>query len=307
MSIEYPYRNYLFLYGASTKVEVINYVETKCVPEEKTLLQQILSDWAEASATFQSIEETEKGEAEKIQVQEIPPEFYAEIKEVENDFLFKQTFSLLPYDFKVVEIDRLVACQRAVNLDYVDILKSRVPANPTLSDLIKICLAPPKQVKPPAEQVLALNAYTFTSENLDFRFLGGFKKSLTQDDILSCQAGGYPLAAIVLLVGLGSSAMNVLAYRNRFILNNGFHRAYALRSLGVTHIPVVIQRVTNPQIEMAPVVADLPSEYLLGAARPALMKDFLNPKLTKQLKVKAWNKVVQVQWVAQQFSIPIVG
>lgn len=31
----------------------------------------------------------------------------------------------------------------------------------------------------------------------------------------------------------------------RLVLNNGFHRVYALRRQGVTHIPVVIQRDGN--------------------------------------------------------------
>ncbi len=307
MSTQYLYRNSLFLYGAGAKAEVMNYVRTLCIPEEQDSLPQIIGDWTSASKHFQEIVQTEKGEAEKIDVKAVPAEFTSKLEDIANDHLFKQTFSLLPFEFKLVEADRLVAGQRSVNLDYVEALGKQVPTNPTISDLIDFCLSPQKQVKLPAEQMLGQNVYSFTSENLDFRFLGGFRKLLTEEDIKASTAGGYPQAAIVLLVGLGNSTMNVLAFRNRYVLNNGFHRAYALRSIGVTHIPILVQRVGNQQLEFPPAVADLPREYLLGAERPALMKDFLNPQLTRKLRVKAQNKIVQVQWTASQFPIPIVG
>jgi hypothetical protein len=52
------------------------------------------------------------------------------------------------------------------------------------------------------------------------------------------------------------------------VLNNGFHRVYALRAMAITDTPVVIQHVGNPQLEFPPQVAGLPKEYLLGVAAP---------------------------------------
>jgi len=307
LPVEYPFRSYQFLLGAGAKAEVVNYVRTQCVPEEDENLDTIIAAWVEANRHFRLIERNEIGIAEQIELRDVPEDCDALIRRVEEDFLFKKSFSLLPYEFKLVQIDRLVASQRAVNLDYVGTLKARIPAKPTIPDLIDFCLSTPKNTKPPAEQILAPNVHSYTSENLDFRFLGGFQKALTESDLQACVAGGFPLAAVVLLVGLGSSSMNSLAAGNRIVLNNGFHRAYALRSMGVTHIPLVVQRVTNPQLEIPPIIADLPREYVLGAPRPALVGDFFNPDLTRTFKVKARNKVVQVQWGANQFALPIVG
>ena len=307
MSVQYPYRKTLYLYGAAAKAEVMNYVRAFCIPEEASSLPSIVSAWAGASQRFHQIELEERGEAEKINVENLPPELAPRLKEISDDHLFKQTFSQLPFEFKLVELDRLAAGQRTVNLDYVDILKERIPRSPTDGDLIEFCLAPQKQVKLPAEQILGQNVYSFTSENVDFRFLGGFRKPLTEDDIKASTTGGYPLAAIVLLVGLGASSMNAFVYQHRYVLNNGFHRAFALRAVGVKQVPIVVQSVNNPQLEFPQVVAELPREYLLGANRPALMKDFFDSELTKELKAKAQNKIVQVQWNASQFIIPIAG
>ena len=165
-----------FLFGASAKAEVVNYVRTQSIPAEQDKLDETISDWVGANRHFRAIEQAEIGKAEQITLMDIPEEFSTFLKEVEDDFLFKQSFSLLPYEVKLVEIDKLVASQRAVNLDYVEILKKRVSPKPTIPELISFCLAPPKDITPPAEQILAQNVHSYTSENLDFRFLGGFQK-----------------------------------------------------------------------------------------------------------------------------------
>ena len=48
-----------------------------------------------------------------------------------------------------------------------------------------------------------------------------------------------------LVVGFSSNYLNVVAAEGRLVLNNGYHRVYALRERGVTHVPCVMQRVTR--------------------------------------------------------------
>ena len=65
---------------------------------------------------------------------------------------------------------------------------------------------------------------------------------------------------MIAFVGYGGAPINVFMCGNRVVLINGFHRVFALRSIGVTEIPVVIQQVTNPQLEFPPQVAGLPRD-----------------------------------------------
>src|SRR2546428_6573608 len=88
--VEYPFRNYLLLFGASAKAEVVNYVRTQCIPEEESNLDVILRDWTGANSHFKTIEQSQTGEAEKIGTREIPAENAPEIKRIEDDPLFKQ-------------------------------------------------------------------------------------------------------------------------------------------------------------------------------------------------------------------------
>ena len=87
------------------------------------------------------------------------------------------------------------------------------------------------------------------SHRLDLRFLGGFRKPLGEDDIAVAHTGGQPVEAVTLLIGYGAAPINVFYVGNRLILNNGFHRVVALRAEGITHIPAVIQRVAQAEIE----------------------------------------------------------
>ena len=117
--------------------------------------------------------------------------------------------------------------------------------------------------------------------------------------------GGVLANAILLLFGYGSSACNVYSVEKRMILNNGFHRLYALSSLGITHAPVVVQRVTNAELELPPEVAGLPSDYLVEHPRPVLMQDFSDEALLKVIYRKPHLRNVQIGWNVQQTEVPI--
>lgn len=90
----------------------------------------------------------------------------------------------------------------------------------------------------------------------------------------------------------------------RVVLNNGFHRVFALRQAGVRNIPVVIQTSTNPALDFPAAVAGLPKEYLLGAARPVLMKDFFEPDFAITLKIRDRIKTVTLGVNINQHDVP---
>lgn len=124
------------------------------------------------------------------------------------------------------------------------------------------------------------------------------------EDLSYAELGGLPAAAIIAFVGYGTAPVNVLSVRGRLILNNGFHRVFALRSLGVTRIPVVVQQIRNPQLEFPPQVAGLPKDYLLTHPRPVLIRDFFDTDFATTLKVRDRIKTVTVNVVPGQHEVP---
>ena len=50
---------------------------------------------------------------------------------------------------------------------------------------------------------------------------------------------------------------------------------FTLGEIGIKYAPVVVQKITSPDLEFPAVVAGLPKDYLIKHSRPVIMKDFL--------------------------------
>lgn len=295
---------YCVLMGAMQRMALIATVRMWCIPAELPRLDAIVAAWTSASARMTQLAQTESGLADTAAASDFPPELQNRLQEIEIDHLFKASFSALPWSFKLVEIDKLVAPQREVNLDYVNELRTRIPGN-SIHDLVDFCLAP--RPTPPDLKILQTtqNQLIVTSKSLDLRFLGGFRKPLREDDIAVAHTGGQPVEAISLLIGFGSSTINVYHVGNRYILNNGFHRIFALRTAGLTHVPAVVQHVAQPQIEFPDHIQGLSRGYLIAENRPVLVKDFFDDTLTIELRISPRRKAVKVAWGAEDSVIPV--
>jgi len=245
----------------------------------------------------------EAGVADQIIVEDTPSGILQRLQEIEADPLFLASFSDSPTSFKIVEIDKLVAPQREVNLDYVSTLRSRISSK-SVEDLVEFCVGPRRE--PPPLKVLqtATNQMTYTSRSLDLRFLGGFPKPIGEDDIRVAHAGGQPVEVVTLLIGFGAAPINAWMVGKRLVLANGFHRIVALRMEGVTQVPIVVRHVANPEIEFPEQYLGLPRPYLLQNPRPVLVKDFFDRELTLELKLKPRSKTLKVAWGPEDALIP---
>ena len=276
-----------YLFAFATQAEVLNHVRTQALEKERERMPEIMVKWRSLQPRVTDLVQKESGQAEAIRVAPIPNEHHSHLETFSCDPLFQKTFSGLPISFKLVEIDKMVAAQRTVNLDYVDRLLSSYPKSPTMQDLLEICVSPKRKMEPIQHLEVAPDIHVFSSTNSDIRFLGAFVKELTVEDLGYAERGGLPAAAII-----------------AFVVNNGFHRVYALRSLGVTEIPVVVQSVRNVQLEFPPAVAGLPKDYLLNVSRPVLIKDFFEPNFTITLNVRERIKMVTLSINKNQHEVP---
>jgi hypothetical protein len=293
-----------YLFAFATQAEVRHYVRTQTVREELERLAQILDTWRDVQPRVAEIVRCEAGIVDTIRLTEIPEQHEAKIEGFAGDKLFQKTFSQLPTGFAMVEIDKLIAPQRTVNLDYVNRLVTKYTKEPTLDELLDICVSPKREMDPIQHLEVAPNTHVFSSPNSDVRFLGAFVKQLAHEDLEHAVFGGLPAAAVIAFVGYGGAPINVFTCGNRVVLNNGFHRVFALRSIGVREIPVVIQRVTNAQLEFPPQVAGLPREYLLGVNRPVVMKDFFEDGFAITLRVRERLRAVTLGIACNQHDVP---
>lgn len=292
-----------FLLGAMQQAQVAMTVRHLGTPDDVARLPQIIEAWRRASARMQELLRDEAGVAELTTVEDPPRELAPRLEQIGEDPLFRATFSDMPTTFKVIDIDNLVAPQRDVNLDYVGGLRARLPGR-AVADLVDFCVGPRRET--PEIKVLqtAQNQMTFSSPSLNLIFLGGFPKPLTEDDVRVAHMGGQPVEAVTLLIGFGAAPINAWFVGHRLVLANGFHRIVALRSEGITRIPIVLRQVTNPEIEFPEQFLGLSRSYLLQTQRPVMLKDFFDERLTLELKLKTRRKTLKVTWIPEEGTVP---
>jgi hypothetical protein len=108
------------------------------------------------------------------------------------------------------------------------------------------------------------------------------------------------------VVGFGSNFLNALHADGRLVLNNGSHRAFALRGLGVTQVPCIVQRVTRRE-ELEVVANDelaRHADVYLRHPRPPVLKDYFDSELrTVVAAPRRWMQI-SVKWVAEPLAVP---
>jgi len=297
------YLSYLNLYAAYSKKHVSNLIKNKCIDEEINNSGEILQSWLDATESLRQIEKQENGAADNCEISEINSGL---IEAIRQNPSIKNTFSSDVLDFGMVEIDNIIAPQRDVLLDYVDELTKKIPKNPSEDELLKFCLIPEQQVPKPKPTRKDSSSFYFSTPSHDFRFLGGFlKKEITKEDVDSTKVGGFPTHAIVLFVGYGVGCMNAISVNGRVILNNGFHRAYALRKKGITKVPLLLKKIGNADLDFPNDVHGLKKDYLLKHSRPILVKDFFNDDLVRVFKRKKNTTLVNIKWNSDKTSIDL--
>lgn len=282
-----------FLYALAPQAVVANHLRTQAIGLSQDHISEILAEWSLLQPTVQALIAAEAGLPDTITTDPVPAGLAPKLTEYVEDPVFRRQFNI-PFAVEMVEIDKLVAFQWVVNADYVERLMERFGAAPTDEDLLRICVSPQREMEPVLHLELNPQTHSFSSRNSDVRFLGSFIHEVANADLANAEVGGVPTAAIIAFVGYGAPMVNALQVGPRIILNNGFHRVVALRRLGVERIPIVVQQVTNPHLEVPPALGGLPKEYFINDPRPPVVKDFFTTSFTLDLNVRERVKLVNL-------------
>ena len=248
---------------------------------------------------------TETGWADEPPVGKLPKSVEPLVRQVAADPIFKRSFSAVPGAVGMVELDRLVASQKSVNLTHVERVKEQLGPSPDLEAVFRDLpsLRPPDAAlssRPGGHALVRLHL------RLERPALPGIDSSSARSNSRTHQFSG-PLAGVVgVAVGYGSNFLNAIACDRRLVLNNGFHRAYALRALGVTHVPCVVQRLNSRAdlefVGRAAIRRD--ADVLIDAPRPPVMKDFFDPTLCRRVTRPRKTRQVRVTFTVEELDVP---
>lgn len=293
---------HVFLTGRPPLGEYLGFLSNMAVNGDAADVGALSEEWRDANDHIRELERQEAGLGDNLEIGSLPPELDELRARVLADPIYKRSFSIVPASVGVVEVDRLVVFQKHINLDYVASIKNSLGPTPDAETVFRCCL-PFEHPHPPVRGLPTGNGYVFMSPSADLRFLE--PALLERSQIVDYQPQG-PIAGVVgLMVGFGSNFLNVISAEGRLVLNNGSHRAYALRNMGIKQVPCIVQHVSRR--EEIPVVAvglQPDPDVYLKAARPPLLKDYFDPKLRKVIDVPRRLRQVRVTFQVEQIDVP---
>jgi hypothetical protein len=193
--------------------------------------------------------------------------------------------------------------QKHIDLNHVDAIKKRLGASPSEEQIFQTCL-PSEHYQPPVQWArVDSNTYTFVSPSNDLRYLSSM--SLEPKNIVDYPPPGNLVGVVGLAVGFGSNFLNAMYIGKRLILNNGSHRAYALRDLGITHVPCIVEHIGSlDELDVLASSIVEEKEHYLDHPRPAMLKDYFNPQLRKIMAVHRRLRQITLKFEIDEAFVP---
>jgi hypothetical protein len=295
---------HLLLIGRPPLAEYLGFVTTQTLQGETADPAALATEWRSANDRVRELETLEAGIANAASIVSIDAGLEELRRKVLADPAYRRAFSIVPARIGVVELDTLVVFQKHVNLAYVDHLHRKFGDRPSSEDLFRFCLPLRHPAPAPTQSRVAQNAFVFVSPSTDFRLLD--VRLFAPSDLPGYTTAGPVTSVVGLVVGYGSNYFNVLRCEDRLVLNNGSHRAYALRKAGITHVPCVIQEISRrEELELIAGgdVAAHPDRYF-EATRPPLFKDFFDSYLRKIVNARRQLRQMKITFSVEMLEVP---
>ena len=262
-----------------------------------------VDEWRAANDYYYDLEQSEAGFAEQKVTADIDPSLDDIATTIKADARFRRAFNCLPTRIAMLELDRLIVSQRHVNVDHAIRLEAELGANPSPEAVFRRCLALDGATAPVEVRKTGSSRYQFWSSSSDMRFQEPVL--LGAEQIVGYEGFGPLGACVGLMVGFSSNFLSVIQSDDRYVIHNGHHRAYALRRMGFTHAPCIVQRVSRLD-ELALVASSkviARPEVYFRAARPPVLKDFFDPKICKVLSVPKLLNLIEVSFEVKDFEV----
>jgi hypothetical protein len=292
----------IYLIGRSSPERFLRFVKREGV--DPVSESDLIDEWRAAQARIRELRRQEAGFADDATVGELGDHYESLLIEFLQDPLVRHGFNTVPTEVGMVELDRLVVYQNHIDLAHVARLVGSLERPPDWQDLFRICLPYDHPTPPVAWSRSHDDRFVFHSPSNDLRFLGAIP--LERSQVVDCPPTGVVVGVVGITVGFGSNFLNAIKFGNRLILNNGSHRAFALRQLGITHVPCVVQHASSRlDLRMiAPRRLRRSLDSLLEDARPAVLKDYFDERLRTVVRVHRRVRQVTVRFDVDETYVP---
>ncbi len=209
-----------------------------------------------------------------------PPELDGHIAALRQNVASAQYFAE-GWQVSVVDLSSVCAAQPQIKTSQSTQRVEAIVANNILSlAAISLPIAAPTAF--PALFDQSKNAWIFSSPNPNLRITGNFSGQVAPGQ----QGYGF-------MVGISTSFLQVALYKNRYLLRDGYHRAFGFLSRGIARVPAFFREITRYE-ELGFPAGMLPQDSYLGQ-RPPTLQDYLDESVSAEVQVPMTEKMVLVQ------------
>ncbi|HYD14650.1 MAG TPA: hypothetical protein VEC11_17515 [Allosphingosinicella sp.] len=284
----------VWLLGQPHLGDYLDFVKTKVIGGAELDPRMLADEWRAANDVYAELERSEDGYADETKRRPAGRALKPLVRRLEANPWFRDSFDNLPYAVERVELDRLVASQNHVERAFTGRFLKRL-ASMSEEELFHFCLPLDRQQPPVTITRLASDRFVFTSPSTDFR--AHTPRILRPEEVAHLTSCGPVSAFAGIALGFGSNFLSAVRSDRRIVLQNGYHRAYALRSAGLKYAYCVVEDVTRKdemKLTVDDTVAEDP-EFYFASRRPPLLKDFFDRRLARQLRIRPMQNHVEVE------------
>jgi hypothetical protein len=208
----------------------------------------------------------------------------------------KNFLAMMPgAEFKLVEIDPLLTIHFMVDLERSGKRCAGLPQNPSIADLMPVCLPtqisdePISIVRLPDRQAqqMAIGALLLTARTLNVRITDA----------------GYSQADNKVAIQFGTSIpiVQVVRYNGRCYLHDGLHRTLGARLRGATHVPCLFRDAPSASAIGLKTDRSTFSLSILESADAPTVGHFAQGR-AYEVQLKPYKRVIHVSWA--EYTVP---
>jgi hypothetical protein len=296
--MEQPHTDdYAFLIGFPPLAEYLSYMQVERIDEATLDRRRFIEQWRAASVVVAGLAPLDRGDHSRP----LPEELAHLRDELAADPIYQDGL-LVPADIVTLDLNRVVVLQKRINLRYSRELQARLPAEPTPEQVFRFCLMDTDQPAITAARS-SQNQFVFSSPSNDFRLLDA--RLLSDQDRIANFYVGQLTGGVCLAVGYGSNLLSAVAINDMMLLQNGTHRAHALRARGIDRAPFLVQRVSSID-EIALFYRQGMQQVIQTAQmpRPPTVSDFFTDALLIEAKMPRRRREVRISFGVEVADLP---
>jgi hypothetical protein len=201
---------------------------------------------------------------------------------------FTQAFGSGPHNFASIRLDRLIARQFYVDIEHLESLQP--PPEADEAGVLEFCMRP-NPIDPPI--VSSDGSIVFSSH-----FAGNLDATRMSFDVVDEHE-----VRVWASIRSRPNYVYVTQVGDRFVIQNGYHRAVALLLAGHRRMPCFLRPMNPQEIQILQQQGFFDMSRIMSA-RPPLVSDLANSVGTASLNIRSRNHIMRVGFQAMPFDAP---